>query len=254
MNNRTGLGIIIQARQGAQRLPGKMVKPFYGGIGILELILEKICNGLPNVTVIVATTTSHKDDEIVEICKSHNVVCFRGSETNVLDRFIQSARLHQIDRIVRVCADNPFIDLEGIVALIDLFEKTKFDYGAFQTSDGKPTILSHYGFWAEATTLEALQRIARHTQDRFYLEHVTNYMYQNPQEFELCFLRIPPEIEAVKNIRLTVDTMEDFILAQTIYRTQKELGISDLKTLISLISENKQWQIQMLEQIKLNTK
>jgi hypothetical protein len=48
--------------------------------------------------------------------------------------------------------------------------------------------------------------------------------------------------------------MEDFILAQTIFRTQKELGISDLKTLISLISENKQWQIQMMEQIKLNTK
>ncbi len=254
MNIRSGLGIIIQARQGAHRLPGKMLKPFYGEKGILELILEKICRRFPNVPVIVATTTNHQDDVILEICNSHKVICFRGSETNVLDRFIQSATLHRLDKIIRVCADNPFIDLEGVASLMALFENNKFDYGAFQTSDGKPTILSHYGFWAEATTLEALRKVAQLTQEPFYLEHVTNYMYQNPQEFELCFLKIPSEIEAVKNIRLTVDTLEDFYLAQTIFNRQKELGLTDLKTLISLISENKQWQGKMMKQIEQNLK
>ena len=248
------LGIIVQARLGSTRLPNKMILPFYEEKGVLEIILNKIIIELPNIPLVVATTTNPKDDEIVNICRVKDIYFHRGSEKNVLKRFIETAKEYNFSKVIRVCADNPFIDIKLLKCLIDDFKNKNIDYLSFKTKAGTPTILTHYGFWTEGVSLNALERVIRLTKDRVYLEHVTNYIHSNPDIFNIELKSIDPKIEKVLDLRLTIDTEEDFHLLKEIYYESLRQNISEATDIANLVEENKKWLFQMKEQIKLNTK
>lgn len=247
------LGIIIQARVGSTRLPKKMIKPFYHDKGVLELLLCRLNESFPKIKLVVATTTNILDDQIEEICKQQSVKFFRGSETNVLQRFIDVADKFSIQKIIRVCADNPFLNIPALTHLVQESTRSHADYLSFITSDEKPSILTHYGFWAEMVTLASLKKVADSTKDKVYLEHVTNFIYTNPNIFDLEFIPITPDVERYRDIRMTLDTQEDFNLLQEIYSKipQKNIEIVDL---LAFISENKQWLDSMKKQIETNGK
>ena len=143
------LGIIIQARTGSTRLPSKMILPFYGNDGILSILLSRLTQCKLADSIIVATTSSSPDDAICDLVREHRVKCFRGDENDVLDRFIQAARYYGISKIIRICADNPFLDIESLDSLILASENIDADYVSFCTSNHTPTIKTHFGFWAE---------------------------------------------------------------------------------------------------------
>ena len=107
------IGIIIQARLGSTRLPGKVLKPFHGDKCILDIILDKL-HQASDAQVIVATSTSKDNDALVEHLERNGELVYRGSENDVLDRFIKAAKEFHIDGIIRICSDNPFIDPDGI--------------------------------------------------------------------------------------------------------------------------------------------
>ena len=151
------LGIIIQARTGSTRLPSKMILPFYGNDGILSILLSRLTQCKLADSIIVATTSSSPDDAICDLVREHRVKCFRGDENDVLDRFIQAARYYGISKIIRICADNPFLDIESLDSLILASENIDADYVSFCTSNHTPTIKTHFGFWAEYVTLAASQ-------------------------------------------------------------------------------------------------
>ena len=150
--------IIIQARTGSTRLPQKMILPFYENEGIFSLILKRLTSIINKNNIILATSTNENNDVLIDIAKSYGVNYFRGSENDVLQRFIDAADEFNANKIIRVCADNPFLDLEFLNFLLDNFEKSDYDYMSFMTSKGCPTIKTHYGFWAEAVTLNALKK------------------------------------------------------------------------------------------------
>ncbi len=117
-------GIIIQARTGSTRLPNKMILPFYNGKGILQILLERIKKKYNNqYTIILATTTNKNDEKIAEIGEKTGVEIYRGSENDVLKRFINAALSYNIFGIIRVCADNPLLDVNHIENLIQIGEK-----------------------------------------------------------------------------------------------------------------------------------
>ena len=151
------LGIIIQARTGSTRLPNKMILPFYEGKGILETILMRLKNGKLDVPIVLATTTQPSDDILEEIGKRQNVFVFRGSSENVLDRFINATESHKFSKIIRICADNPFLDIEALKFQINSFEKSNVDYWCYSLSDQTPSIKTHYGFWTEGVKLETIK-------------------------------------------------------------------------------------------------
>lgn len=98
-------GIIIQARLGSVRLPKKITKPFYREKNILEIILNKLSSKL-DTQIILATTTNPIDDKIEEIGAKYGTNMYRGSEVDVLKRFIEAAEYNNISKIVRVCAES----------------------------------------------------------------------------------------------------------------------------------------------------
>jgi spore coat polysaccharide biosynthesis protein SpsF (cytidylyltransferase family) len=214
MNN---LGIIIQARTGSTRMPEKVIQPFYHDQTILDLLLEKAIK--LNVPVVLATTVNPSDERLCTLAEKHQVPVFRGSENDVLDRFIQAVRQFGFSKIIRVCADNPFLDLAGLQTLVTAFEQSDADYIGFQLAGNKPSILTHFGFWAEAVRLDALEKASILTSEKLYHEHVTNFIYGNPSLFNVQFIPADSVVFSRTDIRMTLDTPEDFEIQKEIFAT-----------------------------------
>lgn len=224
------LGIILQARTGSTRMPEKVILPFYQEQSILDLLLEKVKKtGVPSV---LATTVNPSDDRICELAARHNFPVFRGSENDVLDRFVKAAEKYKFRKIIRVCADNPFLDLTGIQTLINHFKTLDTDYLGFQLEGNKPSILTHFGFWAEGVRYEALEMASWLTSEKLYHEHVTNYIYGNPILFDVQFLAADTLVYSRTDIRMTLDTPEDFKIQQEIFaaisRENPNFGIPEI--------------------------
>jgi spore coat polysaccharide biosynthesis protein SpsF len=210
--------IVVQVRMGSTRLPGKVLKPFFKAKTILDIVVENAQKNKFGWEVIVATTSQQIDDEIEIFCNSRKIKCFRGSENDVLKRFMDTALQYKIEKMIRVCADNPFLNTQLIDALIEgSINNSNSDYISHFTSDGMPSIKTHWGVFAEFVTYNALCKVYELTNELFYQEHVTNYIYANPQSFKIVQLEMPIWMRETTNIRFTVDTPDDFSTMVNLY-------------------------------------
>ena len=94
------LGIVIQARLGSKRLHNKILLPFYKSKGVLELVIENLLENFNNLPIIVATTNSSCDDKIITLCLKHKINYYRGSEKNVLERFVDIGDKFSLTKII----------------------------------------------------------------------------------------------------------------------------------------------------------
>src|SRR6185295_1329610 len=100
--------IIAQARMQSTRLPGKILMDL-GGHPVLEWVV-RACEAAPGADEVwVATSTLPADNIVEEWCDDHGVKCWRGSETDVLSRFVGCAEASGADIILRATADCPFL-------------------------------------------------------------------------------------------------------------------------------------------------
>lgn len=247
------LGIIIQARLGSTRLPGKILLPFYGEQTIINILLTKLHQASVS-KVVVATTIDSSNDPLVAHLQANNEIVFRGSENDVLDRFIKAAEKNQLDGIIRICSDNPFIDPNGIKTLIEKAQDSKADYIGFRINS-LPSIKTHFGFWGEFVTLNALKRVATTTNNPMAHEHVTLHIYTHPKEYRCEWIDCPDFIQGRNDIRLTVDTQEDFDNAQRVYadlmKTHPSFRLEDI---VSYLDEHETLKTSMKRIITQNTK
>lgn len=248
------IGIIMQARMSSTRLPGKILKPFYGTQTLIDTILATL-HDIHDVNIIVATTDNPNDDRLYDylIYKGENVV--RGSETDVLDRFITSAVKFGIDGIVRICSDNPFLDRNGIIDLIEKAKTSNADYIGFRINN-KPSILTHFGFWGEFVRLSALKKVAKSTPVGSPAhEHVTYHIYNHPKEFLCEWLECPECLQGRNDIRLTIDTPEDFHNASLIYAELKRNGNHiSIRDIVNYIDSHNDIKDSMIRKIQENQK
>jgi spore coat polysaccharide biosynthesis protein SpsF len=203
------LGIIIQARMGSSRLPGKVLRPI-GGRPLLEHVVGRLVLLRRPATVVVATSDLPQDDAIAEFCRTLAVQCFRGSERDVLARYYNCAKQYGFEHIVRLTADNPFTDIEELDRLID---KHLQEANAFTHSFGQLPV----GVGAEIFTFQALERSHEEGYASHHREHVDEYLLENPGLFRQGVLEVP----SAKNkpeLRLTVDTEEDWRKADALVR------------------------------------
>lgn len=207
---------IIQARLGSTRLPGKILLPFFEGKSILALLIDKL-KQFEGTKILLATSLDSVNDPLEEITKDYEIDCFRGSENDVLQRFIDAADKFNASKIIRICSDNPFLDVNSINQLIDFVTNNpRYDYVSFNVN-GIPSIKTHYGFWTEYVTLDALKKVESLTTEPLYHEHVTNYIYSHPESFNFYLLDTPSILLSHNKVRLTIDTESDFKNAQAIY-------------------------------------
>src|SRR5882724_7734671 len=118
---------IIQARMGSTRLPGKVLMDL-GGQPVLAWVARAARKAAGVHEVWIATSMLPADDAIVEFCRKHAINFFRGSETDVLSRFVGCARAAEADIILRLTGDCPFLDPDVIGAVVRLLKDSCADY------------------------------------------------------------------------------------------------------------------------------
>lgn len=202
---------IVQARVGSTRLPGKVLKKICE-----KTVLEHDVDRLKQVKnideIIIATTELERDDSIVEECKRLNVNYFRGSEENVLSRYYYAAKENNADVVVRVTSDCPLIDPEVSSRIIDFYFKNreKYDYVSNTIDRTYPR-----GLDTEVFSFKALERAFKEATLERDKEHVTPYIWDNPEKFRLAQYKNDLDYSY---LRWTLDTKEDYELINEIYK------------------------------------
>lgn len=246
-------GIIIQARLGSTRLPRKILKEFHDG----KTLLETVINNLQNVSdakIIVATSINPNNDELESFLKERDITVYRGSEDDVLSRFIGAAQTNGINGIVRICSDNPFLDWHGVAALIEKAKTSDADYIGYRINN-TPSIKTHFGFWGEYVTFDALKRVAATTDEKPAHEHVTIHIYTHPEKYKCEWIECPAYLQGRNDIRLTVDNAEDFENAQEVYKTLIEANPNfGLEDVVRYIDEHTKLRDSMRQMIEKNQK
>ncbi|PRX56928.1 cytidylyltransferase domain-containing protein [Flagellimonas meridianipacifica] len=243
------VGIIVQARVGSNRLPKKILLPFYDNMSILEILLQKLVKLKNKYPILLATSINSGDDVLEKFATKFQIGFYRGSENNVLERFIETAKQYEIDIIVRVCSDNPFLDINHISELIEIFYKNKsFDYYSYKNDEGMPVVRTHLGLFAEIVTLKALEKTNKSSEDLIYQEHVTNYIYSNPEIFRIYLKEAFPEVFSRKDLRFTIDNIDDFNNLSKLYGMYKKFNYSIVKT-IDFLDRNPSYRTSMMNNI-----
>ncbi len=207
-------GIIIQARTSSTRLPAKVLKtlPFESNITVLEQVVRRAkCSDMAH-EVIIATTTDKEDDAILEIAEKEKVKYFRGSVEDVLSRYYFSAKENNLDVVVRVTSDCPCIDPEVINKCIKVHIDNNYDY----TTNSLKRTYPH-GLDTEVVSFRVLEKAFQNAGEIFEREHVTPYIYRsNPDKFKIKNVEAEEKLIG-PDIRITLDTEEDYALLCCVY-------------------------------------
>lgn len=247
------VGIIIQARLGSTRLPGKILRQFYRNRTLLETVISNL-QKVGDAKIIVATSINPNNDMLESFLKERDITFFRGPEDDVLCRFIGAAEANDVDGIVRICSDNPFLDWHGVATLIEKAKISDADYIGYRINN-TPSIKTHFGFWGEYVTLNALKRVADTTDEKPAHEHVTIHIYTHPDEFKCEWIECPEYLQGRNDIRLTVDNPEDFMNAQevfaSLYDANPDFGLNDV---VDYIDSHYDLRMSMKKMIEKNQK
>jgi spore coat polysaccharide biosynthesis protein SpsF (cytidylyltransferase family) len=196
--------IVLQARMASRRLPGKAFA-LVGGRPILARCLDRLRAGVVG-PVVLATTTHPEDDALAALGQAEGVVVVRGSEADVLHRFVVAAARFGATYIVRATADNPAVDIDAPRRVLETLVRTGVDY---VIEAGLP-----YGTAVEGVAVDALEKadlMATEAADR---EHVTPLIRRD------CLFRtiemLAPSHLRRPDLRLTVDTLHDLAFIRRI--------------------------------------
>lgn len=207
--NYNKIGCIVQARMGSSRLPGKVLKKI-AGKPILGYVIERLrqCENLDKI--IIATSVKENDNEIEEFCKLQKVKCFRGSEKDVLARYFNCASFYKLDAIVRITADCPLLSPKVVDMAVNLFKQSDCDYVSNTVERAFPK-----GLDVEVFSFEALKKAFENAVKPEEREHVTIYIYHNPDKFKQKYF----SDESLKRpeLKLCIDTKNDFTVVEKIF-------------------------------------
>ena len=200
---------IIQARMGSTRLPGKVLKPLAGDT-VLGHVVRRVREAKRLKGVCIATTESPADDPIVAEAARLGASCWRGSENDVLGRYLGAAQALGASVIVRVTSDCPLFDGALLDKMLAEFSATNgLDYFSNVQERRFPR-----GLDAEIFTVAALALAHRKAKQPHEREHVTPYIYQHPEQFRLGSFVGKADLS---RHRWTLDTPEDWQFVEAVY-------------------------------------
>jgi spore coat polysaccharide biosynthesis protein SpsF len=196
---------IVQARLGSTRFPRKMLEQL-GDYSLLEWVLLRAKKSKKISEIVLATSVNSIDDDLVLLASKLKIPVFRGSENDVLGRFAKSAKAYNAKTIIRICADNPFIDPGVIDNLVEFYLNSRCEYACNhqdKLGSGFPD-----GFGAEVFSADLLFRLDELVKDLKYREHVTLYLWDNLNKFKIRVPKAPKEIN-FPNLKFDVDVPAD---------------------------------------------
>ena len=203
---------IIQSRMGSHRLPGKMMKKV-GNYPVIEWVIRRLKKSQFVDMIILATSKKQKDQIFRKISRKLKINFFAGKEQDVLGRFVDSVSKIKKANIIRICADNPFIDPHQIDLLISFYSKNNFDY----VCNHQNKINSKYadGFGAEILSLDLLRRLDKSITNKECRERVTLFIWRNKKKFKIHSLKADKDL-AYPKLKFDIDTSDDFKMIKSL--------------------------------------
>lgn len=198
---------VVQARITSSRFPNKVLMPIGNtNISLLEHVNSRLRESEKIDKVVFAIPDNATNDSLADFLDSKNIEYLRGSECNVLSRFYNCAITYGAEIIIRATCDNPCVDWK----IADLLLEKIDDYDYVSCKDVP------IGCSLEVFKASTLMNVYNEASDEISKEHVTSYIYKNPDKFKLkkyqYYIDMLP-----KGYRLTVDTREDKELIDIIY-------------------------------------
>ncbi|WP_349305687.1 glycosyltransferase family protein [Parachlamydia sp. AcF125] len=227
--------IIVQARMGSTRLPGKVLRPVLGQ-PLLGYLIERLKAVSRADDLVVATSTQAADQAIVEFCQMAKVPVVRGSEANVLSRYVQAGQFAQAEAVVRITADCPMIDPQIVDQLITFYREhaDQYDYVTNALTRTFP-----YGMEVEVFSFKQLEKAASLNPSLVEQEHVTPVFYFHQERYQIFNVSFEKDLS---RYRLTVDTPEDFQLVQRVIEALYPANrLFSLKDILLLLQQHPEW-------------
>jgi spore coat polysaccharide biosynthesis protein SpsF len=197
-------GIVLQARMGSTRLPGKVLAMINGQPILAHCVQRLRTSGLP---VIVATTAAPEDDRIADLAAALRAPVVRGATDDVLGRYVQAATTFGLTHVVRATADNPAVDQAAPQRTLARLVRSG---AAYVAERGLPV-----GAAVEALTVEALRLADNEARDPEDREHVTPYLYRERRVAAVHALA--PVALRRPDVRLTVDRPDDLARMRDVF-------------------------------------
>ena len=206
------INVIIQVRTGSSRLPGKVLKQLSDKnvIEHIEHIVHRInrCKNIDNI--IIATTTNIEDNLLYDFCVKNNILIYRGSENNVLERYYQTALITNTNIIIRITGDCPLIDPMLIDEMINHFLKLQMDYYQMEYQN-EITSAFPDGFDCEIFTFKILKDAFLNATLSTDKEHVTSYIKKNSNNNHKYKVKLDKEyknLDLVSYFKSSLNTLE----------------------------------------------
>lgn len=222
--------VVLQARMGSSRLPGKVLAPICGRTILSHCIRRLQAAAIGEV--IVATSTRPEDMAVVVEAERHNVRVVRGSSTDVLGRYLLAIEDWNGPFVFRATADNPVVDIDAPGRVLKVLEG-----GAdYCVEEGLPV-----GAAVEGMRTSALRESATLAQSPYDREHVTPYLRHQPARFAVRPVAAPPECYR-PHLRLTVDTRDDLSYVRSLLeQAGADARLVPLKEVIALADRYASW-------------
>lgn len=190
--------VVLQARTASRRLPGKALQ-IVSGRPLIAHCVERL-RAASVGRVVLATTSARSDDVLAGLAADMGVDVVRGSESDVLARFVEVLRQFPAEIVLRATGDNPAVDVDSPKRVVRALETASADY---VVESDLP-----YGAAVEAVRRDALLQAHAVVHDDDDREHVTTWIKRHPEQFRVRWVPAPPPVRR-PDLRLTVDTAVD---------------------------------------------
>lgn len=198
---------------------------------ILRWVLDR-ARRIPGTTgAVIATSLERKDDPIAAYCERHDMPVFRGSETDVLERFVACARAQRADAAVRVTGDCPLLDPGHSGRVVAAFQQT---VNCSYAANISPRVVPD-GLDTEVISMSALEASWREASIPGDREHVTPFVRRQPGRFPAVAVDGPP---IAPERRLTLDTLSDFVVLSALAHRLRSRGlVGNLQEVLGILDE-----------------
>lgn len=205
------IGAVILSRYNSSRLYGKALMKI-AGKSVLQIIIERLLVVLDLQCIVIATSVEVSDDPIVEFAESNSIQYYRGSLTNVAERFFEASSFYGFDYSIRINGDNVFVDIDLLGQMIVSAKSEKFDFLSNVKNRTYPKGMSieilRVSFYG--ALLEFIGR------EKHFVEHVTLYLYENEDRINHLYF-YNTTIKEAEGIQLALDTPDDFQLINRVF-------------------------------------
>ncbi len=217
-------GVILQARIGSSRLPGKAMLDLFG-----RPVVRRAMDALRQTTgvdIFILATDAESTSILQAETKAAGFELFTGSPDNVLNRYAEVIRKYELSTVIRATGDNPLVSSAVAEKTVELFYSTTADYAGL---NGMPL-----GTGVEVVSAAALLQADEEAADPYEREHVCPFLYRRPERYRIV-RKMSPDEWCVPEASVTMDTLNEYKKVFSIFAklyTGKPIDIGALAALL----------------------